>query len=104
LFHILEKQILETVSNHIQARYGVDVAVTLEQPKQASFGELAVPVAFQLAKQVKRAPKQIAAELAADLAGMPGVESLEVAGNGYLNIRLDRGVYGFAVLSGRDAV
>jgi arginyl-tRNA synthetase len=104
LFHILEKQILQTVSDHIQARYGVDVAVTLEQPKQASFGELAVPVAFQLAKQVKRAPKQIAAELAADLAGMPGVESLEVAGNGYLNIRLDRGVYGFAVLSGRDAV
>ena len=104
MFHILEKQILETVSDHIQARYGVDVAVTLEQPKQASFGELAVPVAFQLAKQLKRAPKQIAAELADDLAGMPGVESLEVAGNGYLNIRLDRGAYGFAVLSGRDAV
>ena len=104
MFHILEKQILETVSNHIQARYGVDVAVTLEQPKQASFGELAVPVAFQLAKQLKRAPKQIAAELADDLAGMPGVESLEVAGNGYLNIRLDRGTYGFAVLTGRDAV
>jgi arginyl-tRNA synthetase len=104
LFHILEKQILETVSDHIQARYGVDVAVTLEQPKQASFGELAVPVAFQLAKQLKRAPKQIAAELADDLAGMPGVESLEVAGNGYLNIRLDRGAYGFAVLSGGDAV
>ena len=104
MFHILEKQILETVSDHIQARYGVDVPVTLEQPKQASFGELAVPVAFQLAKQLKRAPKQIAAELADDLAGMPGVESLEVAGNGYLNIRLDRGAYGFAVLSGRDAV
>ena len=49
----------------------LDVPVTLEQPKQASFGELAAPVAFQLAKQLKRAPKQIAAELAEDLAGCP---------------------------------
>jgi arginyl-tRNA synthetase len=102
LFHILERQILETVSKHIQARYGVDVPIAVEQPKQASFGELAVPVAFQLAKQLKRAPKQIAAELADDLKGMEGVESLEVAGNGYLNIRLDRGAYGFGVLTGQD--
>ena len=35
---------------------------------------------------------------------MPGVESLEVAGNGYLNIRLDRGAYGFAVLSGQKTL
>lgn len=74
----------------------------LEQPKQASFGELAVPVAFQLAKQLKRAPKQIAEELAGDLSGMAGVAGLEVAGNGYLNIRLDRGAYGYAVLAGRQ--
>jgi arginyl-tRNA synthetase len=103
LFHILEQQILESISKHIQARYGADVPVLLEQPKQASFGELAAPVAFQLAKQLKRAPKQIAAELVEDLQGIPGVASLEVAGNGYLNIRLDRGAYGFGVLSSEGA-
>jgi arginyl-tRNA synthetase len=70
LFHILEQQILENITQHIQVRYGVDVPVALEQPKQSSFGELAAPVAFQLAKQLKRAPKQIAAELVADLEGM----------------------------------
>jgi arginyl-tRNA synthetase len=102
LFHILEQQILETVSRHIQTKYGVDVAVTVEQPKQASFGELAVPVAFQLAKQLKRAPKQIASELAEDLKGIDGVESLEVAGAGYLNLRLDRAAYGFGILAGKD--
>ena len=102
MFHILEKQILDTISKHIQTRYGVDVQVSLEQPKQASFGELAAPAAFQLAKQLKRAPKQIAEELARDLSGMPGVDSLEVAGNGYLNIRLDRGAYGYGVIQGRD--
>ena len=78
MFHIVEKQILDTVSEHIQARYGVDVPVSLEQPKQASFGELALPVAFQLAKQLKRAPKQIAAELRATSRGMPGVERLKL--------------------------
>ncbi|HYP04928.1 MAG TPA: arginine--tRNA ligase, partial [Bryobacteraceae bacterium] len=103
MFHILERQILQSISNHIQARYGADIPVLLEQPKQASFGELAAPVAFQLAKQLKRAPKQIAAELAEDLQGIPGVKSLEVAGNGYLNIRLRRGSYGFAVLHSFDA-
>ena len=104
MFHILEQQILENITQHIQVRYGVDVPITLEQPKQASFGELAAPVAFQLAKQLKRAPKQIAAELAADLEGMAGVASLEVAGNGYLNIRLQRGAYAQGVLTGQDAV
>lgn len=102
MFHLLEQQILKAVSNHIQARYGADVPVLLEQPKQPSFGELAVPVAFQLAKQLKRAPKQIATELAEDLAGLPGVAALEVAGAGYLNLRLDRGTYGFGVLQGED--
>ena len=72
MFHILEKQILDTVSNHIQTRYGVDLPVTLEQPKDA-FGELAAPVAFQLAKQLKQAPKQIAEELARDSSGLPNV-------------------------------
>jgi arginyl-tRNA synthetase len=103
LFHILEQQILENITQHIQVRYGVDVPVALEQPKQSSFGELAAPVAFQLAKQLKRAPKQIAAELVADLEGMPGVASLEVAGNGYLNIRLQRGAYAYGILTGQDA-
>ncbi len=47
---------------HIQARYGVDVPVAVEQPKQSEMGEMAVPAAFQLAKQLRQAPKKIAAE------------------------------------------
>src|SRR5437588_7757766 len=70
----------------------------LEQPKQSSFGELAIPVAFQLAKQLRQAPKVIAAKLAADLGEIDGVSALEVAGNGYINVRLDRAKYGLALL------
>jgi arginyl-tRNA synthetase len=57
-------------------------------------GELALPVAFELAKRLRKAPRAIATELAAELNAsldqLPGVASVEVAGAGYLNIRLDR--------------
>ena len=42
---------------NIHARYGVDLQVAIEQPRQSDFGELAVPAAFQLAKQLRQAPK-----------------------------------------------
>ncbi|HYP14969.1 MAG TPA: arginine--tRNA ligase [Bryobacteraceae bacterium] len=100
MFHLLEKQVLRAFSDHIRARYGAEVPVTVEQPKQTSFGELALPVAFQLAKALKKAPKAIAAELSSDLAGLPSISALEVAGNGYINVRFDRGAYGVAVLGG----
>ena len=75
-------------------------AGALEQPKQSSFGELAIPVAFHLARQLKQAPRAIAAELVAGLGAIAGVAALEVAGNGYINVRLDRGAYGYGVLQG----
>ena len=53
MFHLLEKTIAERVSAHVRDRYGVEAPVTLEQPKQSSFGELAIPVAFQLARQLR---------------------------------------------------
>ena len=86
--------------SHIQVRYGFDLAVAAEQPRQSDFGELAVPVAFQLAKQLRQAPKKIAAQLVEELGPIPGVAAMEVAGNGYINIRLDRGAYGAALLVG----
>lgn len=87
------------MSAHLANRHGInDVPVTAEQPRDASFGELALPVAFQLARKLRKAPKLIAAELVGELAPIPGVRTLEVAGNGYINIRLDRGYYGDGLL------
>jgi len=65
MFHTLEEKVQHAFHDHIQARYGIDLAIAVEQPKQSDFGELAVPAAFQLAKQLKQAPRKIAAELAA---------------------------------------
>ncbi len=100
MFHSIEKQVSRAFHAHIQARYGVDLPVAIEQPRQSDFGEIAVPAAFQLAKQLRQAPKKIAAELAAEIGPIPGVASLEVAGNGYINIRFDRGAYGAVLLAG----
>ena len=100
MFHSIQQQVADAFRAHIQIRYGVDLAVAVEQPKQSDFGEIAVPAAFQLAKQLRQAPKKIAAELAAEVGPIPGVASLEVAGNGYINIRLDRGAYAAALLAG----
>jgi arginyl-tRNA synthetase len=100
VFHSIEKQVSRAFRAHIQARYGVDVSIVVEQPKQSDLGEMAVPAAFQLAKQLRQAPKKIAAELVDEIEPIDGVARMEVAGNGYINIRLDRGAYGAALLRG----
>ena len=89
----------EAFQSHIGTKYGLTAEIVIEEPKQASFGEMALPVAFQLARGLKKAPRAIATELLADLAPIPGVASFEVAGNGYINVRLDRGAYAASVLA-----
>ncbi|MBZ5579742.1 MAG: arginine--tRNA ligase [Acidobacteriia bacterium] len=103
MFHSIEKKVSSAIRAHIQARYGVDLSVVVEQPKQSDLGEMAVPAAFQLAKQLRQAPKKIAAELVDEIGPIEGVARMEVAGNGYLNLRLDRGAYGAALLGGVEA-
>jgi arginyl-tRNA synthetase len=101
MFHSLEKRIADAFAAKISALYGVDGPIQTEQPKQASFGEIAVPAAFQLARQLKKAPKAIAAELSNAVGSIEGVAEIEIAGNGYMNVRLDRGAYGDFVLRGQ---
>jgi arginyl-tRNA synthetase len=86
------------------ARFGITPAqmgtsqLAVEQPPNIALGDLALPVAFELAKRLRKAPRAIATELAAELnaliasdpTALAGVASVEVAGAGYLNIRLDR--------------
>ncbi len=100
MFHVLEKRIAAALGSRIQELYGIGTLVQTEQPKQASFGEIAVPAAFQLARELKKAPRAIAQELLAGAGAIEGVAALETAGNGYLNVRLDRGYYGANLLEG----
>ena len=93
MFLTLEQRLRDAVAAHIRARYAQDPAIVVESPKQSDFGELALPVSFALAKTLKRAPRQIAEEIAAELPPIEGVTKVEVAGAGFLNVRFDRAVY-----------
>ena len=103
MFHSIEKQIASAFRAHIQIRYGVDLAVNIEQPRQSDYGELAFSATFQLARQLRQDPKKIAAELAAEMPPIEGIAVLEVAG-AYLNIRIDRAVFGRSLLDPAPAV
>ncbi len=77
---------------------GLDVsAVAVEPPRDPAHGDMATNAAMVLAKPARMAPRAIAEALAWDLAEAPGVVSAEVAGPGFLNLRLDPAVW-FGVL------
>jgi arginyl-tRNA synthetase len=97
MYLTLTRRLRETLERHIREKYGVDLPVTLEQPPKLELGEAASPVAFELAKRLKRAPRQIAQEIATSLGSIPGVARLEIAGAGYLNAYFDRAAFWEAV-------
>jgi arginyl-tRNA synthetase len=98
VFEEIESSLAAALEASLAHKFNLNLKVSLEQPKQSSFGELAVPVAFQLARQLKQPPKKIAEELAASLEKLPGIASFEIAGNGYINVRLNRAEYAWSLL------
>lgn len=64
--------------------------MALETPPRRALGDIAIPVAFALARRLRKAPRAIAQELAAALEPIGGVARVEAAPNGYLNLFLDR--------------
>jgi len=67
--------------------------VTVEPPRDASHGDLATNAAMILAKPLGVKPRELATEIAARLARDPDVATAEVAGPGFINLRLDPGFW-----------
>jgi arginyl-tRNA synthetase len=79
------------------ARTAFDVdpgAVSFQYPPRVELGDLALTAPFDLAKTLRRKPREIAERLAGELGHAKGVVRVEVAGGGYVNLFLERG--GFA--------
>ncbi|MGY4645551.1 arginine--tRNA ligase [Cellulomonas sp. URHB0016] len=72
----------------------VPATVHLERPRQRDHGDWATNVAMQLGKKAGTNPRAFATELANRLAHVDGIASVEVAGPGFLNIRLDTAAAG----------
>src|SRR5919197_1901692 len=69
----------------------------LERPQDPAHGDFATNVALQTAPQHRRAPREFAAELAAQAAGLDEVERADVAGPGFVNLWLTAAWFGEAL-------
>jgi arginyl-tRNA synthetase len=73
---------------------GVPATVVVERPRSKEHGDYATNVALQLARKAGVPPRDLASLLAAKLAEADGVASAEIAGPGFLNIRVEAGAQG----------
>jgi arginyl-tRNA synthetase len=90
-------RVRERLRDGLQQAFGLapqdQPAIVIETPPRRALGDLAVPVAFELARKLRKAPKVIAQELATALGQIDGVSRVEAAPNGYLNLYLDRAAF-----------
>ncbi len=72
---------------------GLDGAFTVEPPRDAAHGDIATNAALVLAKRAGMKPRDLAGEIAAALGALADVDSVEVAGPGFINLRLSDGYW-----------
>jgi arginyl-tRNA synthetase len=89
----LHEQVRARVRDALARLHGItdsELTIPIEYPPNRTLGDLGTPVAFDLARRLKKAPRAIAQELAGALGPIPGVARVAAAPNGYLNVFLDR--------------
>jgi arginyl-tRNA synthetase len=89
----VQQELLEALAHALDETVpGHGVAAAFESPKQASHGDLAITAAMPLAKQARTAPRELAQRLVTALQKQPAVQrwvsALELAGPGFINLRL----------------
>jgi len=98
-----QKKLLERLRAVLREKFQIELdTISIEQPPEIKFGEYALPVAFELARKLKKAPRKIAEEIVAGLSPLEGFAGFEVAAAGYINARLDRRAAVRAVAAGGD--
>jgi arginyl-tRNA synthetase len=90
VYKTVEERFRKALRHHVHERYKTDVPIVVERPPKLTMGEAASPLCFELAKQMKKAPRALAQEIANSLKPIPGIARVEVAGGGYLNAFFDR--------------
>ena len=93
-----QRLLRERLRSVLRAKYQIELSqIAIEQPPDLQMGEYALPVAFELARRLKRSPRAIAGELVAELMPLTGFASFAVAGAGYINGKLDRQAAAMAI-------
>lgn len=87
----MKQELEQLIAAVVQKEFGVDVAIELTRPEE-QFGDFATNIALQLAKQVGKNPREIADTIVTHIKGQSShISSVEIAGPGFLNIRLSDG-------------
>ena len=93
----LHRRLRESIRLVLEEQYGLgpdaSPPIVIQYPPNRLLGDLAVTVAFELARTLRKAPRVIAQEIVDGLGPINGVAKTEVASNGYVNIYLDRADY-----------
>ncbi len=91
MYRHLERRLAQQIRDFLQSNYSLDLPkIVIEQPPRVELGEYALPLAFELAKKLRKPPRKIAEEIVAGIGPIDGFEKLELAGAGYINARLNR--------------
>jgi arginyl-tRNA synthetase len=95
-------ELLKTTAAAVLAEHGLDIAalpaaVTVERPRNPEHGDYATNLALQLGKKVGANPRELAGWLAAALTETAGIASADVAGPGFVNLRIEASAQGVIV-------
>jgi arginyl-tRNA synthetase len=91
LYRHLERGLAQQIREFLRRSYDLDLPkIVIEQPPRVELGEYALPLAFELAKKLRKPPRKIAEEIVAGIGAIDGFEKLELAGAGYINARVKR--------------
>lgn len=86
-----KKELKEEITARLSTEFPLTAAeLELTSTPDQKLGDLALSIAFPLAKKLKTSPRTIAARAAELLSGIEGLSRVEVAGAGYINLYLDR--------------
>ena len=103
MYRILERRLTQQVRDFLRRTHNLELPrIVVEQPPKVELGEYAMPLAFELAKKLRKAPRKIAEEIVAGVGPIQGFEKLEVAGAGYVNARVKRGAVAAALAAGEN--
>ncbi len=88
----LQHSLSDHIREILRRTYSLDLAdIVIEQPPRVELGEYAMPLAFELAKKLRKPPRKIADEIVGGIGPIDGFEKFTVAGAGYINAYLKRG-------------
>src|SRR3982750_781017 len=90
----LEEKIAGALRAAVREAYGVELdGIHVERPHEAAHGDFATNVALANARTFRRNPREVAQGIVDSLEA-PFIESVEIAGPGFINFRLSSGVLG----------